>query len=108
MPPKDRMNVFDFSQFEFVPVSDSDTAFNGTWKFNYDMMSPWRIEFHLQKYDRGEWLLQLKKTYANFCPELRNPLHPGNFILKHIPACPIKAQVSLKFKFFLIENSSLK
>lgn len=70
------------------------TIVNGTMKLNKGIKTPWRVELHFEKYDRGEWLLQAKKTYADVCPILRDKLGPVAFFTKGFPPCPIAAGVN--------------
>jgi hypothetical protein len=84
------------SQYEIVQINDTLAVANGTIVFNKLTKFPWRVELHVQKYDRGEWLLQVKKTYNDICSELRNPLSPAFYLSQHLPSCPIAAGVSFK------------
>lgn len=98
MPKSGNENVIDVSNLEFVAYNDTATFMNGTVKYNKPFKSPWKLELELFKYDRGEWILQLKKTFADLCPDLHNPLSPAYFFTKHMPKCPIAAGVRRMIK----------
>lgn len=66
----------------------------------------------MKRYQRGEWLLELKKTYPDLCIELHNALSPGYTFTKHFPKCPIKPGVRIyqgrkNLKFTQIHSQSV-
>jgi hypothetical protein len=88
------VKVLEYSDNFFVPINDTDTFMNGTIKFLRQINAPWRAEFQFQKYIRGEWILELKKTYDDACIEIHNKVGFTYFFMKNIPSCPIAPGVS--------------
>jgi hypothetical protein len=72
MPPNERMNIYTVSNPYFVQMNDTATYINGTITYNKQINGPWRAELHLQRYIRGEWLLELKRTFEDVCTEKMN------------------------------------
>lgn len=110
--PKDQFeNVLGFSDLELVPINDTDTFINGTLKINKIIQEPLRVVFDFKRYFRGQWVLELKKTYDNLCPDLHDPMSMVSFFTKYLPKCPMEAGVSFKivnshFYFFYIISVS--
>jgi hypothetical protein len=94
-PVKERLNIINVSNFEFVSLNDTTSYMNGSITYNREIKSPWKMTLELLKYDRGEWLLTLKKTFNDLCPDLHNPLSPAYVLSKTMPRCPIPANVSV-------------
>ena len=86
--------VFDFSNFELVPVNDTHTFTNGSWKFLHRLQSPWRGSMITEKYVRGEWLMQaFSRQYSDICATFHNPLEPFYDFTKDMVGCPAEKGV---------------
>ena len=90
--------VIDFSNFKLVPVNDTHTYTNGSWKFLRPLQSPWHGSLKTEKYIRGEWLMQaLSRQYADICESFHNPLEPFYDFTKDMDGCPAEKGVGLNF-----------
>lgn len=69
---------------------------NGTWKFLKELKKPWKAHLQLEKYDRGEWLVQaLDKDYDDFCEPLHRVTEPWYYFFEDKESCPVPAGVSI-------------
>lgn len=92
---------FDFSELEIFAVSDTKVFLNGTWIFLKEVKSPWTTNIFTERYDRGQWNIELiSKNTQDFCEVIQNPNEPwyGATSMFEHKYCPFPAGVSfLKF-----------
>lgn len=94
--PEESAGKFDFSELEIFAESDTKVFLNGSWNFLKEVKSPWPSTIFTERYDRGQWNIELvSKKIPDFCEVIQNPNEPwyemtSQFEHKH---CPFPAGV---------------
>lgn len=79
-----------------IPEDDEHVYANGTWKFVKELKKPWKAHLRLEKYERGEWLVQaLDKDYDDFCEEIHKLGTPWAYAFEDKDKCPVAVGVSI-------------
>ena len=86
--------ILDLSKFQIISTDDTHTYVNGTIKFNAEIKKPWKAKLFSQKYDRGQWVVDiLDRNVDDGCQTMRDPMSPLYMYQYDQPACPIKPGV---------------
>lgn len=65
------------SDFEMISTDDTHTYINGTLKFISDIKQPWKGKIYSEKYDRGQWVINvLDRKYDYICGKIPDPMSP--------------------------------
>lgn len=91
---------------QLVPVNDTHTFINGTWRFMQDLAAPWRASCVAERYIRGKWFREaINRQYNDLCKVWHSPSEPFYEVSKTQPGCPMKSGVK-KIKIFLLNFPS--
>lgn len=94
--------AIDISQFELIATSDTEMMINGSVKFLKGFEEPWRVIFHTEKFERGQWnALAYQRRMDDLCKNIHGPTEIWYQYAKVLKGCPLKAGV-IFFKYFLI------
>lgn len=88
-------SLVDVSNFDIISTDDSHTFLNGTFKFDAEIKQPWKGKIYSEKYDRGEWVVNiLDRNVDDICQKMKDPMSPLYLYFYDQPQCPIKPGVS--------------
>lgn len=88
--------IADLSKFQIISTDDTHTYINGTIKFNADIKQPWKAKLFSEKYDRGQWVVDiLDRNVDDACQKMTDPMSPLYMYEYDQPRCPIKPGVNL-------------
>lgn len=88
-------DIFDISKMEVIPVNDSVTFLNGTFKILNDIKSPFKVKITTERYIKGQWVKgELNRNIYDFCYSMKDRLDIVYPLTKHVKSrCPVKAGV---------------
>lgn len=69
--PEKRASKMDLTNFKLVIEEDTKVFLNGSLTMINELKSPWKAEFFLERFDRGQWNIQgMYKKFPDLCEEL--------------------------------------
>lgn len=95
--PKNNARMFDFSQLEIFAETDTNVFLNGTWKFLKEVKSPWISNVFTERYERGQWNVELmNRRIPDFCESIQTKTEIWYHVTQYFEpkTCPFPAGVS--------------
>ena len=94
-PPETDAKAFDYSNFEFIAMSDTDVYMNGTIRMARKFVSIIPYHVYAEKFDRNQWNLAVYNAKRDdFCKALHDPTEVWYSKFKRVKGCPLEIGVS--------------